>query len=550
VVTERMPMKALQVLSTSYPACRIIGAALLAAMLVLLGVNGAAYAQKAGGTLRGTLGDTPPSPSLLEEITASAVVPFMAVFNNLVIYDQSIARNTFDTIRPELATAWTVSDDGRQVRFTLRQGVQWHDGKPFTAADVRCTFDLLMEKGEAKLRRNPRGIWYENVEQVTVDNDFQVTFHLKAPQPSLLAFLAAGWSAIYPCHVPPAQMRRHPIGTGPFKFVELKSNERVRLEKNRDYWKPGRPYLDAIDYTIIPNRATGMLAFAADRVDMTFPTEVTVPLLKDVQKQLPAAQCTLRPLGVSYNLIINRDTQPFNDARVRTALALTLDRKSFVGITSEGQDILGGSMLPPPAGVWGVGPEALKDLPGYGGDVEVSREKGRALMREAGYGPDKHLKIKVSTRNVASYRDLAVILIDHLRHIYIDGELEMIDSAVYFNRLYQKSYVLVLNATGSSLDDPDQHFAENYGCGAPRNFNGYCSPALTALIAAQSRERDIEKRRAIVRDIERALVEDTVRPIIAHTVAAACLQPQVKGLTIMVNSVYNGWRFEDVWLDR
>ena len=545
-----MPMKALQVLSTSYPACRIIGAALLAAILVLFGVNGAAYAQKAGGTLRGTLGDTPPSPSLLEEITASAVVPFMAVFNNLVIYDQSIARNTFDTIRPELATAWTVSDDGRQVRFTLRQGVKWHDGKPFTAADVRCTFDLLTEKGEAKLRRNPRGIWYGNVEQVTVDNDFQVTFHLKAPQPSLLAFLAAGWSAVYPCHVPPAQMRRHPIGTGPFKFVELKSNERVRLEKNRDYWKPGRPYLDAIDYTIIPNRATGMLAFAADRVDMTFPTEVTVPLLKDVQKQLPSAQCTLRPLGVSYNLIINRDTSPFNDARVRTALALTLDRKSFVGITSEGQDILGGSMLPPPAGVWGVGPEVLKDLPGYGGDVEASREKGRALMREAGYGPDKHLKIKVSTRNVASYRDLAVILIDHMRHIYIDGELEMIDSAVYFNRLYQKNYVVVLNATGSSLDDPDQHFAENYGCGAPRNFSGYCSPALTALIAAQSRERDIEKRRVIVRDIERALVEDTVRPIIAHTVAAACLQPQVKGLTIMVNSVYNGWRFEDVWLDR
>ena len=73
-----------------------------------------------------------------------------------------------------------------------------------------------------KFRRNPRGVWYENVEKVTADNDFQVTFHLKAPQPSLLAFLAAGWTAIYPCHVPPAQMRRHPIGTGPFKFVEFK----------------------------------------------------------------------------------------------------------------------------------------------------------------------------------------------------------------------------------------------------------------------------------------------------------------------------------------
>ncbi|WP_428675545.1 ABC transporter substrate-binding protein [Reyranella sp.] len=526
------------------------GAALLAATL---GVSAAAlpvHAQKAGGVLRGELADTPPSPSLHEEITVSVAVPFMAVFNNLVIYDQSIARNTFDSIRPELATGWTVSDDGLTVRFDLRQGVKWHDGTPFSSADVKCTFDMLMDKGEVKLRRNPRGVWYENVEKVTADGDFQITFHLKVPQPSLLAFLAAGWTAIYPCHVPPAQMRRHPIGTGPFKFVELKSNERVKLEKNRDYWKPGRPYLDGIEYSIISNRATRMLAFTAGRADMTFPTDVTVPLLKDTMQALPTAQCTLRPLGVSYNLILNRDAAPFNDARARSAVALAIDRKAFIDITSEGKDLIGGAMLPPPAGVWGVGPEALKDLPGYGGDIEASREKGRALMREAGYGPDKRLKIKVSTRNVASYRDLAVILVDHLRHIYIDGELEMIDSAVYFNRLYQKNYSLVLNATGSSLDDPDQHFVENYGCAAPRNFNGYCNPELTALMSAQSRERDTDKRRAIVHQIERKLVEDTVRPIISHTVAAGCMQPQVKGLTLMSNSIYNGWRFEDVWLDR
>jgi peptide/nickel transport system substrate-binding protein len=522
----------------------------LALPLTLVVPSGMANAQKAGGTLRIQLGDTPPSPSLLEEITVSVAVPFMGLFNNLVIYDQSVNRNTFESIRPELATAWTVSPDGRQVTFSLRQGVKWHDGKAFTAADVRCTFDLLMEKGEAKLRRNPRGIWFENVEQVTADNDSQVTFHLKQPQPSLLAFLAAGWSAVYPCHVSPAQMRRHPIGTGPFKFVELKSNERVRVEKNREYWKPGRPYLDAIEYSIIGNRATRMLAFAAGRDDMTFPTDVTVPLLKDIEKQVPAAQCTLRPLGVTYNLIINRDAPPFNDLKARAALALTLDRKSFIDITSEGRDIVGGSMLPPPAGVWGVGAEKLKDLPGYGGDVEAAREKGRGLMHELGYGPEKRLKMKVSTRNSASYRDLAVILIDHLKHIYIDGELELIDSAVYFNRLYQKNYTIVLNATGSSLDDPDQHFAENYGCGAPRNFNGYCNQDLMALIAGQSRESDVEKRRAMVRNIERKLIEDNARPIILHNSAAACMQPQVKNLTIMVNSIYNGWRFEDVWLDR
>lgn len=529
------------------PVVRSIGIALLTAFMA---PSFPAQAQKAGGTLRAQLLDTPPSPSLLEEITVSAAVPFMGVFNNLVIYDQSIARNTFDSIRPDLASDWTVSSDGLQVQFNLRRGVLWHDGKPFTAADVRCTFDLLMEKGEARLRRNPRGVWYTNVQEVAVNNDYQVTFHLKEPQPSLLAFLAAGWSAIYPCHVPPAQMRRHPIGTGPFKFVELKSNERARVEKNSNYWKPGRPYLDAIEYTIIANRATRMLSFAAGSSDMLFPTDATVPLLKDIKKQVASAQCTLRPLGVTYNLIINRDSPPFNDERIRKALALTLDRKSFVDITSEGNDLIGGSMLPPPTGAWGVGPDVLKEYPGYDGDVEANREKGRALMREAGYGPDKRIKIKLSTRNNASYRDMATIMTGELRHIYVDAELDLIDSAVYFNRLYQKNYTLVVNATGSSIDDPDQHFAENYGCGAPRNFNGYCNPTVTSLIAAQSRERDIEKRRSIVHDIERKLAEDIARPIISHTVAAACQQAAVRGLTIMVNSIYNGWRFEDVWLDR
>ena len=171
-------------------------------------------------------------------------------------------------------------------------------------------------------------------------------------------------------------------------------------------------------------------------------------------------------------------------------------------------------------------------------------------MREAGYGPDKRVKIKLSTRNNASYRDMATIMTGELRHIYVDAELDLIDSAVYFNRLYQKNYTLVVNATGSSIDDPDQHFAENYGCGSPRNFNGYCNPAVTSLIAAQSRERDVEKRRALVHDIERKLAEDIARPIISHSVAAACQQAAVRGLTIMVNSIYNGWRFEDVWLDR
>jgi peptide/nickel transport system substrate-binding protein len=130
---------------------------------------------------------------------------------------------------------------------------------------------------------------------VTANGDYEATFHLKRPQPALLTLLASGWSPIYPCHAPPVEMRRHPIGTGPFKFVEFKPNEAIKLVRNPDYWKPGRPYLDGIEYTIIANRSTRILAFVAEKFDMTFPFNVTIPLLKDVQSQAPQAICKLVP---------------------------------------------------------------------------------------------------------------------------------------------------------------------------------------------------------------------------------------------------------------
>src|SRR5262249_17725909 len=154
-----------------------------------------------------------------------------------------------------------------------------------------------------KFRKNPRESWYKNVTEITTNGDFEVTFHLQRPQPSLLALLASGYSPVYPCHVSPAQMRTNPIGTGPFKFVEFRQNESIKITRNPDYWKKDRPYLDGMEFTIIPNRSTAILAFIAGRFDMTFPTEVTVPLLKDVKSQAPQAICELKPINVATNLI-------------------------------------------------------------------------------------------------------------------------------------------------------------------------------------------------------------------------------------------------------
>jgi peptide/nickel transport system substrate-binding protein len=252
---------------------------------------------------------------------------------------------------------------------------------------------------------------------------------------------------------------------------------------------------------------------------------------------------------VNTNLIVNRDMPPFDDARIRRAMALTLDRKAFIDILSEGQHVIGGALLPPPDGVWGLKPEMLNDLPGYG-DVAKNREEARDLMKQAGYGPDKRLRIKVSTRNIPTFRDPAVILIDQLKHIWIDGELEIIDTAVYYSRVFKKDYTVALNLSGSAVDDPDQNFFENYACGSLRNYNNYCDAEMTKRFEEQSRETDPVKRQRMVWDIDRKLQQEIARPIIYHGVIAGCWQPHVKGVIMMANSIYNGWRFEDVWLDK
>jgi len=139
-------------------------------------------------------------------------------------------------------------------------------------------------------------------------------------------------------------------------------------------------------------------------------------------------------------------------------------------------------------------PEILQTLPGYDPNVAKNRAEARSIMEKLGYGLDNRLKIKVSTRNTPFYRDPAVILIDQLKEVYIDGELETIDTTNWYPKVMRKDYTVGSNLTGNALDDPDQNFYENYACGAEGNYNGYCNPGVDELIDRQSSEADQEKR--------------------------------------------------------
>ena len=521
--------------------------AALASLLLVICAGTDALAQKSGGTLRVYSADSPPGLSIYEQATPWGEGPLMSVYNNLIVFDQHTAQNSLETIVPDLASRWEWNEDGTALTFTLRQGVKWHDGQPFTAKDVLCTVDLMLDKGAQKPRFNPRKSNYNNLDTVTANGDYEVTFHLKRPQPAFPMLLAGGFAAITPCHQTPDQMRQHPTGTGPFKFVEFKPNESIKLAKNPDYWKPGLPYLDGIEFTIIKDPATAVLAFISGKFDLA--DGLSPANVNDIKTQVPDTICELDPGTVNRHLIINRETPPFDKPELRRAMALSIDRKAFIDIVSQGQGEIGGALQSPPGGLWGMAPDQLKQLPGYDPDVAKNRAQARQIMEKLGYGPSNPLKIKVSASDISFYRDPAVLLIDQLKQVYIEAELETIDSTRYYPKIMRQEYTVGLNLQTSG-PDPDPILDLFYGCGSSLNWDHYCNKEVDGLITAQSIEGDVARRKQILWQIERKLAEDDVRPIIFYADRGECRRPNVKGSIANTNSIFNAARREDVWLDR
>src|SRR5262249_37673968 len=185
----------------------------------------------------------------------------------------------------------------------------------------------------------------------------------------------------------------------------------------------------------------------------------------EVKKQAPDIQCEINSWNTSRTAIMNRTVPPFDKPDLRRAIMLALDRKAFIDIIGEGQGEIGATMQPPPNGGWGMPAGMLKTLPGYAPDGAKNRAEAQQIMQKLGYGPDRRLPVTVPPRNVAAYRDPAVILIDQLKEIYIDGTLNAIDTTQWYPTVMRKDYALAFTVTETGLHDPDQMFYDNYSSG-------------------------------------------------------------------------------------
>jgi peptide/nickel transport system substrate-binding protein len=529
-----------------------VGSLIVAALLVALTAGGPVWGQapKYGGVLVTHPLSAPPSLSPHEESTIATVAAASPCLNNLVYFDPAKRQESVDTIIPELAERWSWQDNYRTLVFFLRRDVKWHDGKPFTSQDVKYTFDVVRgaPDAKAKLKINPRKLWYENIEAIEAPDPSTVIFRLKRSQPSLLPMLAAGYSAVYPAHVPVTEFKNRCIGTGPFKLKDHKPGEFLEYVKNADYFVKGRPYLDGIKFVIIRDRSTQIAALQSGQLDVagTGWNKTNADAAKAAAPKLVVLEADT---NVNDNVLVNFKRPPFTDPRVRQAINLALDRKAYLVGPRQGAATFGGALLPRPAGVWGLPAAEVAKLPGMG-DAVKQKAEARKLLADAGFGAGNPLKLTVSTRALAIYVDTASWMVDQLQQIGVAATLEQIETGVWHPKMTRLEYQIALNLTGVGVDDPDAQLFENYRCGSQRNFSGYCSEEIDRLMVEQSQTLDRAKRLALVNEIDRKLQADGARPVLGWGKGYQVHWPHVKNWAQHENSIYNVWRRQDVWLDK
>jgi peptide/nickel transport system substrate-binding protein len=523
---------------------------LVTAVLVTSPASAQSATPKRGGILNSVLTEDPPGLLVHESATISNVWPMSPCYSNLVIFDPLKPLDSAETVIPELAERWSWQDNFRNLVFFLRKNVTWHDGKPFTARDIKHTFDMVREAPDSavKMRTSPRKDWYANVEAIEAPEPHTVVFRLKRPQPSLLLMFASGYSPVYPAHVPIADLRQRCVGTGPFRHKEYLRGQLIELERNPSYFVPDRPYLDGIRYTIIRERGTRLAALQAGRIEAFMPLEMTKAMADAARAQAPSLVITEVGQNGSDNVILNHKRAPFDNPLVRQAVNLALDRNAYVRGVRQNGAVTGAALMPKPLGFWGLPDAELRTLAGYR-DPARDKAEAKQLLAKAGHGPDKPLRVDLVTRTLPIYLDLASFVVDQLRLIGMEATIKQLDTAAWFPALSRRDFQIGANLTAGGFDDPDAYLFENYKCGSPRNYTDYCSEEMERLIDQQSQELDRAKRLKLVAEIQRKLEADVARPMLGWRKEYFARWPHVKNL-VPHNALYNYGRMQEVWLDK
>ncbi len=509
--------------------------------------NAAGEAQKGGRLV--VAADSEPR-NLNPAIVASNGVFFVA---SKVI--EPLAEASFEGengLAPRLATGWEGSADGLTVRFRLREGVKWHDGKPYTSADVAFSAMEIW-----KPLQNLGRVVFKALEKVETPDDLTAVFHFSEPTPfQLIRNALPALTAVLPKHVfAGSDVMANPaneklVGTGPFKYAEHKTGEYYRLTRNDDYWGKGEPYLDEIVYRVLPDRAAAAGALEAEEIDLAAFSAVPLADLDRISKVPGLTVISKGYEALTYQLVveINHRRKELANLKVRQAIAHAIDRDFVVKTIFLGYAKTSTGPVPRYDSQF-----YTDDVPPYPFDVA----KANALLDEAGYERGKDGTRFTLKLLPAPYFNETKQFGDYLRQalaaVGIDARIVNNDSAAHQKAVYTDHDFDLAIAPTVYRGDPAISTTILVEGGIPAgvpfsNQGGYANAELDALIAKAAREIDEKKRTALYHQFQQMVDADLPLINVAEWGFITVASDRVKNVSSNPRWVVSNW--VDTWLEQ
>ena len=451
---------------------------------------------------------------------------------------------TENVLRPQLATDWEISEDNLTYTFTLRDGVTWQDiapvnGRAFNSGDVKATFEAILAEGhQANL--------LERVTSIDTPDDLTVVLNLSEPFAPLLNNMANHFMWILPAEAFEEGYDRTStvIGTGPFILSEREVDVTTKYEANPDYWEMGEdgeplPYLDSFEQVVINDTQQVIAAFQAGEIHVMTngtPSELRDQLMSDYPEAFYGEwiDAGMGQIGV------NMERPPFDDIRVRQAISLAVDREGM------GSSIRGGGTVPsnvaPAQANFALPEEEREEL------LQYDPERAKELLAEAGFADGLDATLIATDRYGALYTAQTEWLVEDLKAVGINVELELLDYATYFgSRWPDVEYDLQFGPQTPFLE-PDEWLRGQMGTGQGRNWYNLSDPELDSLLDEQLGILDPEARAEKVREIQRYALENVMNPIPVWTYFTQWnYAPEFKNFFRHASYGYNG--LEATWLE-
>jgi peptide/nickel transport system substrate-binding protein len=514
----------------------VIGGLTLAAAAVVT----AATPEK-GGTIIWAVHESMPSFDTHYETTYVAAQPIAPIYNGLLTLD--VYKN--EEIIGDLAERWEVADGGKRLTFFLRQGVKFHDGANFTCADAKYSIDKLADPKRAN--RAFVAILEDIYEGSNCVDDFTLVMSLKRPSAAVLTMLAGAHAVMMQAGIAERFDRKDPrflVGTGPFKYKSYTPGVDFQAERNPNYWKPGLPHIAGYRAVVMSDLTKIFASFRARQLTMTgIGRHLERPEADILHKDFPDAVVALGPRAGWDSFVMNHSKPPFNDLRMRKAVALATDREKMIEIAAEGWGVIGGFIGPHTP--FGLPSEELQKYPQFGEDMARRQAEAKRLVTEAGYA--QGVDIDFVVRRGPMYERGALSRQDDLKKIGINVKITLLDTAGFRDRIEKGEFQAYTVLSAVQFDDPDLYYAR-LTCEAPSNLGKYCNKEFDQLFEAQSHTFDVKQRAELTRKMERILLQEMPDDRGFYWKSAMAYWNRVQQWPpIQGTTVYNFGKFEQVW---